>query len=162
MNTNVKPTPDGFHTLTPCLAIKGAAKAIDFYKCAFGAEERGRMEGSDGKTIAHAEIVIGDSIIMLGDEMDGFGNRSPQSLKGTPVTFALYVEDADAAFGRAVEAGAKVVFPVADKFWGDRSGCVEDPFGYQWVLLTHKEDVPPDEMKKRMAVECAKMAQQKK
>jgi PhnB protein len=161
MSTQTKAIPDGFHTLTPYLAVKGAAKAIDFYKRAFGAKERFRMPTPDGKSIGHAEIVIGDSIVMLADEMDAFGNRSPESLKGTPVNFALYVEDSDVAFKRAVDAGAKVIRPLADQFYGDRAGCVEDPFGYQWTVTTHKEDVPPEELKSRMASVCAKMAQGK-
>jgi PhnB protein len=162
MSTKAKPIPDGFHTLTPYLAVKGAAKAIEFYKRAFGATERCRMAGADGTSICHAEIVIGNSIVMLSDECEGVGHRSPESLKGTPVNFALYVEDADAAFKRAVEAGARVTRPLADQFYGDRAGCLEDPFGHRWTVMTHKEDVPPEEMKRRMAAECAKMTQGQK
>ena len=158
MSVQAKPIPDGFHTLTPYLAVKGAARAIDFYKSAFGAKERFRMPAPDGKCIGHAEILIGDSIVMLADEMETFGNRSPESLKGTPVGFMLYVPDADAAFKRAVEAGATVTRPLADQFYGDRSGTVSDPFGYQWTLSTHTEDVPAEELKKRMAAACAKSA----
>jgi PhnB protein len=119
------------------------------------------MAAPDGKSVGHAEIAIGDSIVMLADEMDAFGNRSPESLKGTPVNFMLYVENSDAAFERAVQAGARVIRPLADQFYGDRSGCVEDPFGYQWTVSTHQEDVPPEELKTRMAAFCAKMAEQK-
>ena len=158
MSVQTKPIPDGFHTLTPYLAVKGAARAINFYKSAFGAKERFRMPGPDGKFIGHAEILIGDSIVMLHDEVEAFGNRSPESLKGTPVGFMLYVPDADAAFKRAVEAGATVTRPLANQFYGDRNGTVGDPFGYQWTLSTHKEDVPAEELKNRMAAACAKMA----
>jgi PhnB protein len=158
MKTNVKPIPEGYHTLTPYLAIRGAAEAIEFYKRAFGARERARMPGPDGKSIGHAEIVIGDSIIMLADEMPQFGNRSPQTLNGTPVTFALYVEDADASYKRAVDAGAKVLRPIADQFYGDRAGTVVDPYGYQWSLMTRKEEVSLEELNKRMKEFYAKMA----
>src|SRR3989442_10562837 len=116
MKTNIKPIPDGFHSITPYLSVKGAAQAIDFYKRAFGARERFRMPGPDGKTIGHAEIVIGDSIIMLADEMPQFGNKSPQTLNGTPVGFLIYVENADLAFKHAVDAGATAKQPVEDKF----------------------------------------------
>src|SRR5205823_1442101 len=119
------------------------------------------MPGPDGKTIGHAEIVIGDSIIMLADEFPQCGNKSPQTLSGTSVSMLLYVEDVDAAFQRATEAGAKVLQPVENKFYGERAGCVADPFGHQWTLMTHVEDVPPDEMNKRMAEFYAKMGAQK-
>lgn len=142
--------------MTPYLTVKGGAEALDFYKRALGAKERFRMPGPDGKSIGHAEIVIGDSIVMLADESP-FG-KSPQSLNGTPVSLVLYVQDVDASFKRAVEAGATVMRPVKDQFYGDRSGSLVDPFGHQWHLMTHKEDVPPEEMKRRMAEECAKMA----
>jgi PhnB protein len=158
MNTKVKPIPDGFHTLTPYLSVKGAAQAIDFYKRAFGAKERFRMPGPDGKTLGHAEVVIGDSILMLADEFPQCGNTSPQSLKGTSVSLLIYVEDVDSAFKRAVDAGGKVLMPVENKFYGERSGCLEDPFGHQWTLMTHVEDVPPEEMQKRMKEFAAKMA----
>ena len=161
MKTNTKPIPDGFHTLTPYISVKGATEAIDFYKRAFGARERFRLPGPDGKTVGHAEIVIGDSIVMLADEVPAYGNTSPQTLKGTPVNFALYVENADAAFKRAVDAGARVVRPIADQLYGDRAGCVEDPFGHKWTLMTHKEDVSPEELKQRLDAEYAKMGQAK-
>jgi PhnB protein len=154
----VKPIPDGYHTLTPYLVIKGAAQAIDFYKQAFGAEELFRMPGPDGKTVGHAEIKIGDSMVMLADEYPDFGFRSPQSLNGTPVSFMFYVKDVDTAFKRAVDAGATVVRPVANQFYGDRSGTITDPFGHQWTLGTHVEDVAPEELEKRAAAEHAKMA----
>jgi len=157
MNANVKPIPDGFHTLTPYLTVKGGAEAIDFYTRAFGAKERFRMTGPDGKSLGHAEITIGDSILMLADGAPGF-SQSPQELHGTTVSLLLYVKDVDAAFQRAVEAGATVKQPVENKFYGERAGCVMDPFGHLWTLMTHIEDVPPQEMKKRMDEFCAKMA----
>jgi PhnB protein len=162
MNTTVNPIPDGFHTLTPYLSIRGAAQAIDFYKRAFGATERFRMLAPDGKSVGHAEIVIGDSIVMLADEFPQFGNTSPQTLNGTPVYFGLYVKDADAAYKRAVDAGATVLKPIADQFYGDRAGKVQDPFGHRWTLMTHKEDLSPEELRNRLAAECAKMGQAKK
>src|SRR2546421_5648107 len=161
MNTKVKPIPDGFHTVTPYLTVKGGADAIEFYKRAFGAKERYRLPAPDGKTVGHAEIVIGDSIVMLADEFPQC-NQSPQTLKGTTVGFALYVADADAAFKRAVEAGATVKQPIENKFYGERAGTVVDPFGHAWTLMTHIEDVPPEEMKRRMAAEFAKMGPGKK
>lgn len=161
MSNKVKPIPDGFHTLTPYLSVKGGAEAIDFYKRAFGAVERFRMPGPDGKTIGHAEIVIGDSIVMLADENPQFGNLSPETLKGSPVGLLVYVEDVDAAFKRAVAAGATVKFPVEDKFYGARSGCVADPFGHIWTLMTQVEDVTAEVVAKRMVEFYAKMAQKK-
>jgi PhnB protein len=155
----VKPVPQGFHTVTPYLCVKGAAKAIDFYKKALGAQERYRMEGPDGKTVAHAEIVIGNSIVMLSDEMPEQGNRSPATLKATPVSFIIYVQDADAVFKRAVDQGATVTMPIADQFYGDRAGGVQDPFGHKWMIMTHIEDVSPEEMKKRMSAQFVKKAE---
>jgi PhnB protein len=157
-----RPIPEGFHTVTPYLAIRGAAQAIEFYKQAFGAQERLRLPGPDGKSIGHAEIVIGDSILMLADESPQFGNRSPQSLNGTPVFFGVYVPDADASFQRAVKAGAKVIKPLADQFYGDRTGTVEDPFGFSWTFMTHKEEVQPEELNRRLEAEYAKMRAGKK
>jgi PhnB protein len=150
MRTNVKHIPDGFHAITPYLTVNDAGEAIDFYKRAFGARERVRMPTPDGK-VAHAELQIGDSIIMLGEECPEHGGVSPQTLEGSPVGLALYVEDVDKAFKRAVDAGASAKEPVEDKFWGDRAGSLTDPFGHKWMLLTHVEDVPPQEMKKRMS-----------
>lgn len=160
MTNPVKPIPEGYHTLTPYLIIKGAAEAIDFYRRAFGAQELFRMPGPDGKMVGHAEIKIGDSPLMLADEACGPSSdyRSPQSLHGSPVSFLVYVEDVDAAFQRAVEAGATVVRPIEDRFYGDRTGTLSDPFGYLWSLATHKEDVAPEELGKRAAAEHAKMA----
>ena len=139
--------PKGYHTVTPSLFVAGAAKAIDFYKKALGAEELMRFPGPDGK-IMHAEIKVGDSIIMLADEMPDMGGRGPKSIGGTPVSFFVYGEDVDAAWKRAVDAGAKEVVPLADQFWGDRTGCVEDPFGHQWWLATHVQDLTQEEIRK--------------
>jgi PhnB protein len=150
MNTKAKYIPDGFHAITPYLTVKNAADAIEFYKRGFGARERVRMPTPDGK-VAHAELQIADSIFMLGEECPEHKSVSPQTLDGSPVGLALYVENVDEAFKRAVNAGASVKEPVDDKFWGDRSGSLTDPFGHNWMLLTHVEDVSPQEMKKRMA-----------
>ncbi len=139
--------PKGLHTVTPSLFVAGAAKAIDFYKKALGAEERMRFPAPDG-SIMHAELKIGDSVIMLGDEMPDQGGRGPKSIGGTPVSFFVYGEDVDAAWKRAVDAGAKELVPLADQFWGDRTGCLEDPFGHQWWLAQHKQDLTPDELRK--------------
>ncbi len=150
MTSRVKPIPEGYHTATPYLIIKGAARAIEFYKKAFGATELMRMAQPDGR-IGHAEIRIGNSPIMLADEVPEMGHRSPQSLGGSPVSILLYVEDVDALFNQAVSAGAKVERPVQDQFYGDRTGGVTDPFGHVWYIATHKEDVSPEEMRKRAA-----------
>jgi PhnB protein len=158
MSARTQPIPDGFHSVTPYLTVRGAAAAIDFYRRAFGAEERFRMPGPDGRTIGHAEVVIGNSIVMLADESPQFGNKSPQALQGTPVSLLLYVEDVDAAFRRATDAGATVRQPVEDKFYGERAGCVSDPFGHQWTLMTHVEDVSAEDMSRRMADFYARMA----
>jgi len=138
----VKPIPDGFHTITPHIVVKGAAKAIDFYKAAFGAEELGRHAMPDG-TIMHAQLKIGDTMLMLNDEFPAMGAKGPQSIGGTPVTLHLYVQDADKAWERAVKAGATVKMPLADMFWGDRYGLVNDPFGHAWSIATHKADLTP-------------------
>ena len=156
MASRVKEIPKGFHTVTPYLTVTDSARAIDFYKRAFGAEELFRVDAPDGK-IAHAEIKIGDSIIMLCDEMPGWG-RSPQSLGGTAVNIFLYVKDVDQVFNQAVAAGAKINMPVDDMFWGDRYGQVTDPFGHSWSLATHKEDVLPEELRKRTLAAMSKMA----
>lgn len=156
MGSHAKQIPEGFHTVTPYLVVRDAAGAIDFYKKAFGAEELFRLEGLPGK-IGHAEIKIGDSIIMLSDEMPGGDCRSPQSLGGTAVNIVLYVKDVDQVFNQAVSAGAKVSMPLADMFWGDRFGQVTDPFGHSWSLATHKEDVPPEELRKRHQAAMAEM-----
>jgi PhnB protein len=144
----VKPIPDGYHSVTPYMTIAGTAKAIDFYKQAFGAEEIMRMPAPDGK-IGHAEIRIGDSVIMMSDEYPEMGATSPGTLGGSTMSIMIYVEDSDAVFNRAVAAGAKPAQPMEDKFYGDRAGSVLDPFGHLWHISTHKEDVPPDEMERR-------------
>ncbi|PYN78171.1 MAG: glyoxalase [Candidatus Rokuibacteriota bacterium] len=146
----VKPVPDGYHNATPYLIVDGAAKAIDFYKRVFGATERMRMPSPGGK-VGHAEISIGDSMIMLADEHPEMGARAPGAFGGSAVSLMLYVEDVDATVKTAVGEGAKLVQPVEDKFYGDRTGTIEDPFGHRWHVGTHKEDVAPDEMKRRMA-----------
>lgn len=146
---NVKPIPDGYHTITPYLIIKGAKNAIEFYSNAFGAEEVFRMEDESGN-IGHAEMRIGNSIFMLADEKSNMGHKSPATIGGSPVSILLYVENCDAAFDRAVKAGASVARPLANQFYGDRTGGVKDPFGYEWYISTHIEDVSPEEMERRM------------
>jgi len=143
-----KAVPDGYRTATPYLIVKGAAEAIEFYKRAFGATELLRMADPQGR-IGHAEIKIGDSVIMLADEHPSMGYRGPRSLGGSTVSILLYLEDVDDVFERAVKAGAKAQRPVANQFYGDRSGTLEDPFGHVWTVATHVEDVPPEEMKRR-------------
>jgi PhnB protein len=143
-----KSIPDGYHSVTPYLIIKGAADAIDFYKRTFGAAELMRMPRPDGK-IGHAEIRIGDSAIMLADEHLEMGHRSPQSLGGAGVSLMVYVERVDDVFTRAIASGAKEVQPVKDQFYGDRSGTLRDPFGHTWTIATHIEDIPPEEMRRR-------------
>ncbi len=147
--SNVNPIPEGYHTITPHLVIRNAGEAIEFYKEAFGAEEICRMPGPDGKTIMHAEIKIGNSMLMMADEMpQPGGHKSPQTLNGTTVNLCLYVEDCDKVFYRAVEAGASPIMPPADMFWGDRYGKVADPFGHEWAIATHKQDLTPEEIGK--------------
>jgi PhnB protein len=150
MPAKVRPIPDGYHTVTPYLIVRGGVAAIEFYKKAFGAKELFRIDGPDGK-IGHAEIRIGDSVVMLADEHSEMGAKSPQTLSGSPVSILLYVEDVDAVVRQAVAAGAKIKQPVEDKFYGDRMGGLEDPFGHAWFVATHTEDVSPEEMKKRAA-----------
>ena len=150
MKNEVSWIPQGYHSATPYLIIRGAARAIEFYKRAFGATEMLRMDTPDG-SVGHAEIKIGDSVIMLGDENIEAGICSPKALNGSPVSILLYVQDVDAITAQAVAAGAKITRPIKDQFYGDRTGGVEDPFGHQWYLATHIEDVPLDEMKRRMA-----------
>jgi PhnB protein len=146
----VKPIPEGYHSVTPYLHAKDAAQAIEFYKKAFSATERMRITQPDGR-VGHAEIQIGDSVIMLSDEFAEMGVHSPQSLGGSPVSIHLYVEDADAMFNQAVAAGAKVKRPIADQFYGDRVAGIEDPFGHTWWISTHKEDLSSEEIDKRAA-----------
>lgn len=144
-----KPIPEGYHSVTPYLIVKGAAAAIDFYERAFGATELLRMPDGRG-AIAHAEVKIGDSVIMLADENPNLGYRGPRSLGGSTVSILLYVSDVDGTYERALKAGARAQRPVANQFYGDRSGAIEDPFGHFWTISTHVEDVPPDEMKRRI------------
>ncbi|HEU5294597.1 MAG TPA: VOC family protein [Burkholderiaceae bacterium] len=143
------PIPEGMHTLSPHIVCAGAAKAIDFYKAAFNAVEKGRMPGPDGR-LMHAAVQIGDSTLMLVDEMPEYGAKSPKALNGSPVTLHLYVKDVDATIAQAVSAGAKSTMPPSDQFWGDRYGQLEDPFGHKWSIATHMRDVTPEEMKKAM------------
>jgi PhnB protein len=144
----VKPIPDGYHTVTPYLAVEDAAAAIDYYEKVFGAKERVRMDTPDGK-IGHAELEIGDSLVMLADAVPQFSTRAPTEVGATTASIFLYVEDVDAVVKGAVDAGATVLMEVADQFWGDRFGTVQDPFGHQWSVATHVEDVPPEEIEER-------------
>jgi PhnB protein len=148
------PIPAGYPRVSPYLIVAGASAAIDFYVQVLGAQERMRMEGPDG-TIGHAELTLGDSVVMLADEHAPVDAHGPRSIGGTPVFLHTYVEDVDAVFDRAVEAGAKALRPVEDKFYGDRSGEFEDPFGHRWSIASHVEDVSPDEMARRAAAEAA-------
>ncbi|PYS64996.1 MAG: glyoxalase [Acidobacteria bacterium] len=151
----VKSIPEGYHSVTPYLIIKGAADAIEFYKKAFGATELFRFPAPDGK-IGHAEIKIGDSPIMLADEFAEMGYKGPRALGGSPVSLMIYLEDVDTVFNRAVEAGASVKEAVQDKFYGDRTGTLTDPFGHVWHVATHKEDVSMEEMEERAKAASAK------
>jgi PhnB protein len=153
----VKPIPEGYHTATPYLAVDDAAEALEYYKKAFGAKERGRMEAPDGK-IGHAEIQIGDSLVMLSDPFPQASTRTPKELGGTTASVFLYVEDVDAVVKRAVDAGAIVKTEVEDQFWGDRFGTIEDPFGHIWSVATHVEDVPPEEIAERAKAAMADAA----
>jgi PhnB protein len=146
----VRPVPEGYRTVTPYLIVRGAAQAIEFYQRAFGATEVMRLADPSGK-IGHAEIKIGDSPVMLADEFPEMQIIGPQTLDGSPVILLIYVEDVDARFARAVAAGATVLRPVKDQFYGDRSGTLKDPFGHVWTLATHKEDVSPEEITRRFA-----------
>src|SRR6267378_2940340 len=154
-----KPIPDGFHTITPNLTVTDGAKAIEFYKKAFGAQEKGRFNAPDGKSVMHAEIKIGDSIVMLGSEHPP-QCLSPKSRGGTSVSLYLYFENADAAFERAVKAGCTVKMPMSDMFWGDRYGQVEDPFGHQWSFATHKQDLTKEQIAQNAKAFFAQMAKQ--
>lgn len=149
MNQAVRPIPEGFRTVTPHLVCAGVADAITFYQKAFGAVETFRMPGPDGK-VMHAEIKIGDSHIMLGDEYPDYGSLGPLALKGTPVVIHLYVPDADATWDQAIAAGAKPVMPLSDMPWGDRYGQVSDPFGHRWSIATHQRDLTPEQIAEGM------------
>jgi uncharacterized glyoxalase superfamily protein PhnB len=157
----VNPIPPGNHTVTASLVIKGAKRAIEFYKTAFGAKELGVMLGPDGQSVMHAELQIGDTKIYLGDEYPEMGAVSPQTLGGSPVSLNIYTEDCDAVFNRAIAAGAAVKMPIADMFWGDRFGKLTDPFGHNWGILTHVEDVSPADMERRGKEAMAAMASKK-
>lgn len=145
----VSPIPPGYHSVTPYLAQRDCAAAIAFYERAFGARRKLQLDMPGGK-IAHAEIEIGDSVVMMSDENPDWGSRSPQTVGGSPASFMIYLPDVDKAFERALAAGGKPLRPVQDQFYGDRSGTLEDPFGYQWTLATHVEDVSDEEVKRRM------------
>ncbi len=153
----VKKIPDGYHSITPALIVKDGEAAIEFYKKSFGAEERHRMKGPDGR-IAHAELKIGDSIFMLSDEFPQMKCLSPNSIGGSSVAMYVYVEDVDAIFDKAVTAGAKVIDPVKDQFWGDRHGRLEDPSGHLWSIATHKKDLSPEEMKRAAEAAFSEMS----
>jgi PhnB protein len=144
----VRPIPEGYHTVTPYICVNDGAAAIEFYKRALGAQEVFRMAAPDGR-VSHAELQIGDSRVMLADEFPEMNFRAPKTLGGSPIMLHLYVDDCDAWFRRAVDAGAKATRPVEDQFYGDRGGMVEDPFGHSWYLSTHKEDVSEEELKER-------------
>jgi uncharacterized glyoxalase superfamily protein PhnB len=152
----VKRVPEGHHRVTPHLTVRDGHKMIEFYRKAFGAEEVQRAPGPDGKTIMHATLRIGDSIVFLNDEFPEMGALSPLSTNGTPVTLHLSVEDADKQFQQALAAGAEVVMPLADQFWGDRYGIVKDPSGHQWSIAHHVEDLTPEQIKERMGKEFCK------
>jgi PhnB protein len=158
MTNTVKAVPEGHHSITPSIIVQGATRAIEFYKQAFGAQELGRMTTPDGKKIAHAELKIGDSLFFLSDEFHEWGARSPLTVGGTSSALTLYLEDVDAAYKKAVDAGAKGTMPPADMFWGDRYSKVTDPFGHDWGLATHREDVSREELEKRFAAWFKQMA----
>lgn len=145
----VKAIPEGYHTITPYMTVRDAARAVEFYKQAFGAVEKGIMKGPDGK-VMHAELRIGDSLFMLADEFPQYGSLSPLSTGGSGMGLHIYVEDVDSAFDRAVRAGAKTEMPVTDTFWGDRYGKLADPFGHKWSIATHKRDMSREEMDEEM------------
>lgn len=153
----VNPIPEGYPRVMPYLAIDGATEALAWYQDVLGGTERMRMDGPGG-TIGHAEIAFGDAVVMLADEYDDIGHIGPKKLGGTPVSICIYVEDVDAVFTKALQNGAKEIQPVEDKFYGDRAGTLEDPFGHKWNVMMHIEDVPPDEMDKRAAKAVAEAA----
>jgi PhnB protein len=148
MSESTKLIPDSYHSINAYLVVRNAPKAIEFYKKAFGAEERFRMHGPDGKTIMHADLKLGDSVFMLTEESKEMKAQSPESIGGSPVSMYVYVKDVDATFNKAISEGAKVLMPVKDQFYGDRSGYLRDPFGHLWSIATHKKDLSPDELRK--------------
>ncbi len=158
MANPVKRVPEGFHTVTPHLVVRGASEAIEFYKKAFGAQELSRAPAPDGKSLIHAMLQIGDSRVFLNDEFPDRDVLSPLGLKRSPVTIHLYVQDPDRVFHQATQAGARVVMPLADQFWGDRYGILVDPYGHHWSIGSHIKDVSPAEMQKAAAAACAQMA----
>ena len=151
MAEKINPIPEGFHSVTPHLVVRGASEAIDYYKKVFGAVERFRMPGPDGKLIMHAELMIGDSIIFLCDEFPNMELKSPPALHGSPVSIHLYVDDVDEVFNRAVSAGGKATMPLQNMFWGDRFGEIEDPFGHHWSMASRVEELSPEEIERRGA-----------
>ena len=153
----VKPIPEGFHSVTPICVFKDARKAIEFYKRAFGAQELYAMPGPDGKGVMHAEVQIGDSIIMMGEEHPQEPCKSAETLGASPISFYIYLENADEAFRTALAAGAEARMPVQEMFWGDRVGTVQDPFGYSWWLATHIKDLTPEEIRQGAQAACANM-----
>jgi PhnB protein len=148
MSESPKTIPDGYHSINTYLVVRNADRAIQFYKKAFGAEERFRMHGPDGKTIMHADLKIGDSVFMLTEESKEMKALSPDSIGGSPVTMYVYVKDVDSIFNQAISEGATMLKPVQDQFYGDRSGYLRDPFGHLWSIATHKKDLSPDELRK--------------
>jgi PhnB protein len=157
MTSNVKAIPEGYHSITPFLVVKNCADAIEFYKKAFDAEKRYRMNMPDGK-VGHAELKIGDSVLMLADEFPEMKSLSPKSIGGSPVSMYVYVQDVDAMFNNAVSAGGIVLDGVKDQFWGDRHGRLEDPYGHLWSIATHKKDLSPDEMKRAAEAAFSEMS----
>lgn len=155
--TKVKAIPDGFNSVSPYLVVPNAIQALDFYNKAFGAETVMRMPGPDGESTMHAEMRIGNSMVMLTEENPQWGSKSPATLGGTPVSLHIYCDNVDALFGRALQAGCTVEFPVMDAFWGDRYGKLKDPYGHIWGIATHKEDLSPEEIGKRAAAWAASM-----
>lgn len=153
-----KPVPEGYQSVIPYLAVDDATKAIEFYKRALGATERSRMEGPDG-TIAHCELQIGDSVVMLADPFPQFATKPPKEIGGTTIGLFMYVDDVDEAIQTAADAGATITMPAADQFWGDRFGQVQDPFGHQWQIATHIEDLTPEELGRRSQEFAASMGQ---
>lgn len=154
---NLEKIPKNYHSITPVLIVKNGDEAIEFYKKGFGVQERGRMNGPDGR-VAHAELKLGDSVFMLSDEYPEMDCHSPKTIGGSPVSMYVYVDDVDSFFDKAISAGAKVLDPVKDQFWGDRHGRLEDPFGHLWSIATHKKDLSEDEMKKAAEVAFSQMS----
>lgn len=148
MNNNIKKIPEGYHSITPMLVVKDGLKAIEYYKKVFGAVDKGIMMMPDNKSVAHSELMIGDSKIMLSDEFPEMKSLSPATIGGSPISLYLYVEDVDKTFNLAVSEGATVLYPVADQFWGDRHGSIQDPFGHFWSISTHVKDLSEEEIKK--------------